>query len=223
MERRGAATVAPSLLFRRAGYAPVRQRVRSPTPESTMRTAPVRRVAWAACLLCALAGRAPAQAPPDPPAPPIEPGQRLRVLTAGQREVVGTLTEVRGDTLLLSPAGSSRMLPIPLDAVQRVELSLGFRFLGPERAGIGLLLGALAGGTVMAGVCAETYDCPVGLMTAAAGGLAGLVGAGIGWLSGRQSRRERWREITADVTSWIRSGGGPRSIAWRREGAGRWR
>lgn len=71
-------------------------------------------------------------------------GSRVRVWTAAHRHVVGELSEVRGDTLIITKTGMSRhQWRLHADSTQRVEISRG-QYVSAERVVGGALGGAAA-------------------------------------------------------------------------------
>lgn len=137
----------------------------------------------------------------------LSPGARVRVAEQGTRALVGTVTAVRGDTLLMLAGGEVHVLPIsPMLSLQvsrgrppRVASML-------EGGAIGLLAGAIGGAASLAisslvipDSCDREGD---GLLCLSAGewALVGVaIGAPVGGASGAVvgliSPRERWRRV----------------------------
>jgi hypothetical protein len=142
--------------------------------------------------LMASVGEAVAQTPP-----PFEPGARLRVLlcvTACAREpVVGTFVGLSGDTLLWQAEGSSSPLAAPMESVGRLWVSEGEHgWGGLKGAGVGLVVGGLAGLAGAAVVMEDCYEaeCIVGLIPLVGFTVAGPIVGGL-----LAKKRERWREV----------------------------
>jgi hypothetical protein len=164
-------------------------------------------LALGACLLaCAPALRA--QVVDD-----LAPGTRVRVVEPGTGRIVGTVSALRGDTLVvLSGSGSSaRTVELPVSSMRSLQVSRG----RPSRpasalrgAAIGLAAGAV-GGMVSATVpslfmdepCDRTADDLLCFSTAEWAVFGVLLGAptGAAWggALGFLFPRERWHSISA--------------------------
>jgi hypothetical protein len=134
----------------------------------------------------------------------VQPGQRVRIRsTAVDSLVVGTLTSITADTLVVQTTDGAR--PLGTRTVQRIDVSQGMGHAGGHGAKIGAFVGALAGalgGFVSHQECSAEGSCffdepvPEVLGAAVAGALAG---AGAGFLIGATQRRERWKPAALDV------------------------
>jgi hypothetical protein len=126
-------------------------------------------------------------------------GSRIRITTdvRSPKPMVGTLVSADSDSLRLTSAKDQRLLTVPTRSVVRLQMSRGQR----TSTGRGALIGALAGGVtaLVLGVAASTEnDSWVevgGPEIAAAMGILGLAGAGIGALIGSVSHHEHWDSV----------------------------
>lgn len=139
---------------------------------------------------------------------PLQPGQRVRITAPelGLKRQKAVLDEHRGDRLLLTADSTSS---IPVASITGLEVHRGTRGHPWRGAGIGFLVGAIAGGAATYAWCANTYDCNPPIAWAAAGifGAGGaLLGAGIGALA----RTDKWEAVPVEhvhVTLIRRPGG----------------
>ncbi len=134
----------------------------------------------------------------------LQPGQRVRIRsTAVDSLVVGTLTTISADTLVLQTTDGAR--PFGTRTVQRIDVSQGMGHAGGRGAKIGAFVGGLAGalgGFASHQECSADGSCffdePLPEILGA--GVAGaLAGAGAGFLIGATQRRERWKPAALDV------------------------
>lgn len=140
------------------------------------------------------------------------PGQRVRI-TSGSARVVGTVVERSADSLLIRLDRRKRLLVVPIDRVDRAEVSRGRR----SGATAGVIVGGVLGvGTGLAlGISFASdgfFDFGSGDVVKATA-LLGLAGATAGGLIGSAIRTERWEEMPhgpAPVTIAPAAGGGVR-------------
>lgn len=136
-------------------------------------------------------------------------GTRVRVAEQARERLVGTVTEVRRDTLLVLARGEVHALPI--SSIRTLQVSRGRPPRGAsvlEGGAIGLLTGAIGGAVSLAipslvvpDACDREGD---GVLCFSTGewALVGVaigapLGAASGALAGLISPRERWRSVTA--------------------------
>ncbi len=149
---------------------------------------------------------------------PVRPGERVRVtrppicradtICGGRspRQSVGTFLAWKSDTLVVQSNGDT--LALPLDSVTRLDVSWGRKTNTGKGAGIGILLGVIAGAFI-GGVSYE--ECvPQGWFScigpdfgseayAAAGALlGGLGGLMAGAIIGTAIKTDRWQEVPLD-------------------------
>ena len=131
---------------------------------------------------------------------PVEPGQRVRVMTAPAGVwMTGTVTRLENDTLSLRPLGGDVATTILVSTLTRLQISEGRRSHAGKGAAIGALVLGAVGAALGYAVCAGSSDQDLnhkailcGLVGAGGGGAGGaLVGATLG----ATARSERWREI----------------------------
>lgn len=134
----------------------------------------------------------------------VRPGQRVRIRsTAVDSLVVGTLTTISADSLVVQTTDGTRSLGTR--TVQRIDVSQGMGHAGRQGAKIGALVGGLAGalgGFASHQECSAEGSCffdePLPEILGA--GVAGaLAGAGAGFLIGLTQRRERWQPAALAV------------------------
>lgn len=159
--------------------------------------AETRRAAWAPALLC-IALLAAGSGVAAQQAPSVLPGERVRVTAPDLRREVGSVEDVRADTLVFRLRGAAAPMALHLPEVRRLEVSRGNHH--PLR---GALVGGAAGGAAGIGVAllmlgsesCEAGDCltvatlvaiHLPYVTALAGGVAGAL---------RASRTERWVSV----------------------------
>lgn len=136
-------------------------------------------------------------------------GTRVRVAEHAARPLVGTVTQVRGDTLLVLARGEVHALP--LSSIRSLQVSRGRppRLASALEGGaIGLLSGAIGGAASLAlpslvvpDDCGREQDGLLCFSTGEWALLGVLLGAPLGAASGAVAGfvfpRERWRSITA--------------------------
>ena len=148
---------------------------------------------------------------------PVRLGERVRVTghfcqfysncLGGQPEHrVGTFVAWKSDTLVVQSNGD--ILALPLDSVTRLDVSWGRKTNTGKGAGIGLVLGGLAGAFI--GLASHEECVPRGWFScigpdfgsegAALGGalLGGLGGLVVGALIGSAVKTDRWEEVPLD-------------------------
>ncbi len=128
----------------------------------------------------------------------VQRGDRVRLqaprISSGQ--LVGEVTELEGDTLMLSSEGGGSTIAIPTADLERIAVSQGRK----SNAILGLLVGAGVGIASAVGlsiwVCnADDDGCTSGQVVG--GGLAlTAIGAGLGAGVGALIKTERWREAS---------------------------
>jgi hypothetical protein len=137
----------------------------------------------------------------------VEAGSRVRVTltrtatpaSPGRR--IGSLVSLDRDSLRYTRWDSTSVLALPLASVARLERSIG-RHSGTGRgAVIGGLIGAAFG--LFIGIAASTDNSgylQVGVGdVAAATGIVGAAGAGIGAIIGSLSKRDRWETVPLTI------------------------
>lgn len=181
-------------------------------------------ITLAAMLLTASTGGAPAQEATPPQISVFQPGARVRLIAAGygQGRIVGTVTEMSSDTVVLDTADvwqQTRLInpaPIIVDefrhislhvaAVDSVEVSRGrSRFLGSVK---GAIRGAFIGGLYVGFSALSGRRNPNFRMFMGGFAQGAAVGAGVGIPVGYVFGSERWMPVTL-----------PRD--WRLRGRGR--
>lgn len=128
-------------------------------------------------------------------------GDRIRVVIAqpAGTPLVGTVSAVTADSLLLQVEGTAAPLAIEKSTIMKIDVSKGRHGHTGKGAGIGLGLGVLGGGIAGAideahcnGICFLNTDASV-----EAGAIVfGALGAVAGALIGTFARSERWRPAT---------------------------
>jgi hypothetical protein len=137
----------------------------------------------------------------------VEAGSRVRVSTtrtatpASPGRRIGSLVSLDGDSLRYSRWDTTSVITLPLASVARLERSTG-RHSGTGRgAVIGGLIGAAFG--LFVGIAASTDNSgflQVGVDdVAAATGIVGAAGAGIGAIIGSLSKRDRWETVPLTI------------------------
>lgn len=126
----------------------------------------------------------------------LETGMRMRVnLEEARRSFVATLVDVRPDTLVLGhpSAPIASTIPLPVDRIQKLEISTGRRTLAPAGAAVGTLLGAALIGIYNGVRSSQCFrDCAD---KSSRVWLGAAVGAAIGGASFAFIRVDRWLEI----------------------------
>jgi len=145
-------------------------------------------------------------------APALTPGQRVRVTApaSGLDRAVGTVRAVRGRVIVLAPEwarpawsrpsnpADSLGVPVPLDSVRSLEVSLGTHSHFWSGAGTGAVVGGV--GLAIVGA-ASASDCQGFICfspaAAAAGGLVvgGLIGGLLGGIVGAATVTDRWVSV----------------------------
>ncbi len=139
------------------------------------------------------------------------PGARIRISAQGlgARQVVGTVVELRGDSLVFAPQSGHDLISVSLESLQHLEVSQSRSSVGTsilKHAGIGLLVGAtggaLAGPLVLSPACdvfkkdldtelkclSDLADGAIRVRAAVLFGVAGgALGAVIGAIVGRRA------------------------------------
>ncbi|HKG95778.1 MAG TPA: hypothetical protein VKA84_27960 [Gemmatimonadaceae bacterium] len=143
-----------------------------------------------------------------PGAPAVSPGERVRVWTRDRSypplRRAGPLIALTGDSVVLTYELARRRLALPLDSVQRLDVSLG-RAPTAHRARVGAVAGGVVGGLV--GVAAgltyvalcESDSCR--RRSLLAWGASALGGAAVGAAGGAAVAAalpgaERWEPVT---------------------------
>ena len=141
----------------------------------------------------------------------IVPGARARLIVSdyGEDLQTGTVTAVRGDSLVFRRDKAGDSLTVGFVHVGRLDVSRGRHARPLSGLGLGFLAGAAAGAVAGAGAyhrqpCTGTNDvfgCGVGDLgvggTAAGGAvLGGLGGALVGLIAGSVIHTERWRTVS---------------------------
>lgn len=157
------------------------------------------RTAAGTVLVLALAGALPETADAQVILPP--PGTRIRITLDDAERVVGALSGARHDTLLIRPELQEADRAVPLNTLQRLEVSRGIRPQTGRGALIGLLSGAAAGAVSGMVVCAGDNCVNSGedlttLVPVVLGIGGGAFGAGVGALIGAQFHGEHWTTLS---------------------------
>jgi hypothetical protein len=150
--------------------------------------------------------------------PPVAVGARIRVTAPASalEKRVMTVTDVRGDSIVVDVGGSSHTLW--LSDLTKLEVSSGTRTNAARGAGFGLLMGVVAGAVI--GLATYQECVPEGFMDcfmegpgfSAVGGalVGGAAGAVIGGVVGSRQRSDRWSSVALPVRAVVaptRSGG----------------
>ncbi len=135
--------------------------------------------------------------------PTLTPGARVRAWNSqpADERFVGTLLEIRGDTLSLQGEGRADTTRILRTAVTRLDISAGqMRHTGRGAARgflIGGAVGALAGFLIEPGTC--YFDSGCRELDALVGGAFGAgTGLLIGTVVGAITTSDRWQEVPVD-------------------------
>ena len=148
----------------------------------------------------------------------LAPGARVRVTAPNDnlKRVVGTVAEVRNDSILLVNNRESRA--VALANVTSLEVSKGQRSMFLRDAGLGLGIGAVAGYVMGYATYEECNPDPYGFFDCMfepesrgqAATWGGLVGGALGLVSGALvgafHRVDRWESLTVPPRVTIRPG-----------------
>ncbi len=131
-------------------------------------------------------------------------GSRARLLAPalGPRRQVGTVVEVRGDTLLFTPDHQSTPALVPTESVTEIEMSRGMHSHVLAGAGLGFLAGAVTGGVIGYALAhtPPSDDGDYGPLVGAVGAvILGGVGVGVGALIGSR-QTERWERLRLPIS-----------------------
>lgn len=157
--------------------------------------------------MLALPSAARAQTAADP-----APGTRVRVVDAGTGRVVGTVSAVRGDTLVVvsGKGESAREVALSVSSIRRLQVSRGRPSrplsalqgagIGAVSGSVGGLLGITAANLRYGGPCDGTADDLLCFSTGEWALIAVMIGAPMGAASGAVLGfvfpQERWRSIS---------------------------
>ncbi|HEU5261475.1 MAG TPA: hypothetical protein VFU41_08650 [Gemmatimonadales bacterium] len=122
-------------------------------------------------------------------------GTRVRFTPAhsARDRVVGTVTGQRADSLLVWTE-RRETIPVPLAGLDRLEVSNGVHGHALTGLGLGLLVGAVAGGTI--GAAVEPDELLGRGVNVLAGVVLGVAGGGlIGVAVGASIQSERWQPL----------------------------
>ena len=132
---------------------------------------------------------------------PVE--SRVRIRTTNNQTVIGQLTEVRGDTLIVRKDGAlfRRWKKVLADSAGRIEVSRG-RYISGERVAVGALAGAA--GAILASVVMDAVMSDFCMWETCGNSSpdyarAGALGAAAGALSGLMNPADRWEEVPKAV------------------------
>lgn len=125
---------------------------------------------------------------------PLATGERVRIRAPGlaRDDIVGAITQVGGDTLIVEVSWRNQPVRVPLVTVASIDRAWGYQTRTVRGTVIGAALGLLAGVIVF-------EDDEVG-----EGGLL-VAGAAVGGVIGSRLRVERWRAAPTSTT-WIIGG-----------------
>lgn len=145
----------------------------------------------------------------------LAPGARVRLTSPSHdfKRHVTTVTDVRGDSIVVGVRGSSRT--IALTDVTALEVSTGKQRQFFRNAALGLGIGALTGAVIGAVSYEECVDCWFGPQSAAQEAalgavLLGTAGLVTGAIVGGFHRTDRWAPVRMPIRAAIgpaRSGG----------------
>jgi len=144
--------------------------------------------------------------------PPGLSGSRVRLLAAplGPRKLTGTLVEMRGDSVLFAADHQSVRTLIPTASLTGIEVSRGMHSHVWRGAGIGFLVGALAGGVVGYSLAHRppSDDGDYGPLVGAVGAvIVGSVGIAVGAVVGTR-QTERWERLPLPIHVGVLPGSG---------------
>ena len=120
---------------------------------------------------------------------------RLQAPELGAWKQVGTVVEVRADTLLFTADHQSTPALVPTASLTGLEVSRGGRSHALAGAGYGFLAGVLVGALIGAG---SSHGFGAGYGSAYYIASGALIGAGVGIFAGAilgSSRTERWERL----------------------------
>ena len=135
----------------------------------------------------------------------IAPGTRVRFSHPGEGTRTGTVVALTADTLEVALPGRTEPARVPLDQVTRLDVSHGMQRQPLRRAGIGFLVGGVAGavgGAAAESGCKRTEDICFGagggaiiggIFYGAVGGIIGLIAGVIPSESWERVKLERQR------------------------------
>jgi hypothetical protein len=130
----------------------------------------------------------------------LMPGSRVRITSPAYEleNRVGTLVRLTGDSVTIDFPGKTPRLSLPIDAVSRLDLSMGVRRAAGfwRGAGIGFLVSsAIVGATYLGSrdTCGSG-DCAAAFAIVAAGGV--VVGSMVGGFIGLAHAPDRWESAT---------------------------
>jgi hypothetical protein len=129
----------------------------------------------------------------------LVPGTRVRFSHPGEGTRTGTFVALTADTLEVALPGRTEPARVPLDQVTRLDVSHGMQRQPLRRAGIGFLVGGVAGavgGAAVESGCNRTEDICFGAGGGAIiGGIFyGAVGGVIGLVAG-VIPSEKWERV----------------------------
>ena len=141
----------------------------------------------------------------------VRPGAQVRVaghfcqpsysncVGGSPQQYVGTFVTWEVDTLVIQNNGDT--LSVPASLVTRLDVSRGRKANTGKGAGIGVLLGVVAGALIgYASYESESFFIELDPEAYAVWGavFGGLVGGGVGALIGASIRTDRWQEVPLD-------------------------
>jgi hypothetical protein len=142
----------------------------------------------------------------------LAPGTRVRVVDAGTGRVVGTVSAVRGDTLVVvsGKGEGAREVALSVSSIRRLQVSRGRPSrplsalhgagIGAVSGSVGGLLGMTAANLRYGGSCDGTADDLLCFSTGESALIAVMIGAPMGAVSGAALGflfpQERWRSIS---------------------------
>ncbi len=141
----------------------------------------------------------------------VIPGNRLRVTAAeyfqktkirkplsNRARVVGTVMTANADTLFLKIDNQPEpvILSVPVASLKKLEVSRGKNSKTGSVAGIGFLVGAIAGAALGYHADERGNDLAPEHAALIGAGYGGLIGILIGAATGSRMRGDRWEEVT---------------------------
>jgi hypothetical protein len=130
--------------------------------------------------------------PPEPSG--VETRVRIRAPELSKKPLVGTLTAVEPDVVLLRVDGEDRPLTVPRDLVTKWEVSQGRHSHVGRDAAWGLLGGVVVGAALVTATYEEDSWFSQGESLALGAGFLGGIGAVLGALVGI-NKTESWEEV----------------------------